>query len=423
MENNFFTGFYGRPWTSDQRKDLFNKMRKLGLNSYLYAPKDDCKHRMFWRDTYSVEETENMRALISSAKEYNITFYYALSPGIDITYSSTKDITALKRKLEQVSQLGCNAFALLFDDIEPEMGETDKEIFQSFAHAQVSVSNEVFQHLGHPKFMFCPTEYCASRAVPNVLNSEYLNVVGSKLFPSIDIMWTGPKVISETITLQSIQELTQVFRRPPVIWDNIHANDYDHRRLFLGPYSGRSPDLIPLLKGVLTNPNCEYESNFIAFHTLAQWSKSSVDGKRNLSSVNDSVTADIKLETQSEDGSSVEDIPSQLHPDTYHPRQALKLAINDWIAEFDTPKDAYSKYLVPAKPLVFPTCGLVAPLGADSGVPLHNKNPVLPAVAPIALCLALTPTTQTISTSTLSMVYIYFRNYDLLLSVCVCGLA
>ena len=44
-----------------------------------------------------------------------------------------------------MAQLGCKAFALLFDDIEPEMCKQDKEVFQSFAHAQVSVTNEIFQ--------------------------------------------------------------------------------------------------------------------------------------------------------------------------------------------------------------------------------------------------------------------------------------
>lgn len=57
----------------------------------------------------------------------------------------------------QVSQFGCTAFALLFDDIEPEISETDKEVYQSFAHAQVAVANEIYEHLYHPKFIFCPT--------------------------------------------------------------------------------------------------------------------------------------------------------------------------------------------------------------------------------------------------------------------------
>lgn len=119
--------------------------------------------------------------------------------------------------------------------------------------------------------------------MPNVASSEYLNTLGSKLAQEIDIMWTGPKVISRLLTVESIEEITEVLRRPPVIWDNLHANDYDQKRVFLGPYSGRSPDLIPKLRGVLTNPNCEYGANFIAIHTLAQWSRCNVDGKRDLS--------------------------------------------------------------------------------------------------------------------------------------------
>ena len=86
-------------------------------------------------------------------------------------------------------------------------------------------------------------------------------------------MWTGPKVISKSIPLESIEELSHVLRRSPVIWDNIHANDYDQKRLFLGPYCGRSNKLLDKLRGVLTNPNCEFEANFIAIYTLAQWFK------------------------------------------------------------------------------------------------------------------------------------------------------
>lgn len=276
-----------------------------------------------------------MSSLITAAKENGILFIYALSPGLDISYSNPKETVCLRRKLEQVSQLGCEAFALLFDDIEPEISESDKEVFQSFAHAQVSVTNEIYQILGQPTFLFCPTEYCTSRAVPNVQNSEYLNTIGVKLLPEIDIMWTGNKVISRTITVQSMQELSEVLRRCPVIWDNLHANDYDQKRLFLGPYSGRSTDLIPHLRGVLSNPNCEYEPNFIPIHSLAQWSKCINDAKFELSSV----SSDIKLETESETG-SVEDIPSDLSPTTYHPKNALKIAINEWLSEFNKVKSA-----------------------------------------------------------------------------------
>ena len=87
----------------------------------------------------------------------------------------------------------------------------------------------------------------------------------------------GPKVISKVISLASIKQLSSVLQRPPILWDNLHANDYDQRRLFLGPYSGRSVTLRAHINGVLTNPNCEYTANYVAIHTLAQWSRSAAE--------------------------------------------------------------------------------------------------------------------------------------------------
>lgn len=73
------------------------------MNSYLYAPKDDYKHRAYWRELYTVEEADHLSSLIVAAKENDIQFIYAISPGLDILYSNPKDVLALKRKLEQVS--------------------------------------------------------------------------------------------------------------------------------------------------------------------------------------------------------------------------------------------------------------------------------------------------------------------------------
>lgn len=303
-------GFYGRPWTMEQRKELFRREQKWGLNTYLYAPKDDYKHRMYWRELYTSEEAEQLITLISAAKEHNVEFIYAISPGLDITFSNPKEVAALKRKLSQVVDFGCRSFALLFDDIEPEMCPADKEAFSSFADAQVSVTNQVYQHLQEPhSFLFCPTDYCAAFCNPNVSQSSYLHTVGEKLLKGVDILWTGPKVVSKEISVESIEEVSAVLRRPPVIWDNIHANDYDPQRLFLGPFKNRPTELISKLRGVLTNPNCEFEPNFVAIHTLATWCKSSSGSK------------DVSMD--------VEDQGSD-----YNPQEALRLALTDWLTEF-----------------------------------------------------------------------------------------
>nr|CDJ89910.1 Beta-N-acetylglucosaminidase domain containing protein [Haemonchus contortus] len=129
-------GFYGRPWTFEQRKQLFARLNRLGMNTYVYAPKDDLKHRPQWRVPYNCEEADILRSLIESARENNIRFVYSLSPGIDIAYSKTEEILCIKSKLDQVRMLGCESFALLFDDIECEMNEMDRKCFDSFVSAQ-----------------------------------------------------------------------------------------------------------------------------------------------------------------------------------------------------------------------------------------------------------------------------------------------
>lgn len=72
------------------------------MNAYLYAPKDDYKHRAYWRELYNLEEADALSQLIKEASDKGINFIYAIAPGLDITFSSNEDITLLKRKVEQV---------------------------------------------------------------------------------------------------------------------------------------------------------------------------------------------------------------------------------------------------------------------------------------------------------------------------------
>uniref|UniRef100_A0A8C0F899 protein O-GlcNAcase n=1 Tax=Bubo bubo TaxID=30461 RepID=A0A8C0F899_BUBBB len=372
-------GFYGRPWVMEQRKELFRRLQKWGLNTYLYAPKDDYKHRMFWREMYSVEEAEQLMTLISAAREHEIEFIYAISPGLDITFSNPKEVSTLKRKLDQVSQFGCRSFALLFDDIDHNMCAADKEVFSSFAHAQVSITNEIYQYLGEPDtFLFCPTEYCGTFCYPNVAQSPYLRTVGEKLLPGIEVLWTGPKVVSKDIPVESIEEVSKIIRRAPVIWDNIHANDYDQKRLFLGPYKGRSTELIPRLKGVLTNPNCEFEANYVAIHTLATWYKSNMNGVRKDVVMTDTEDSTVSIQIKLENEGSDEDIETDV---LYSPQMALKLALTEWLQEFGVPQQYSSRQVAHsgAKTTVGDVGPLVAPssLNAATVVTTVYQEPIM----------------------------------------------
>ncbi|XP_070785948.1 protein O-GlcNAcase [Enoplosus armatus] len=303
-------GFYGRPWSMDQRKVLFQWMQHWGLNTYLYGPKDDLKHRLLWREVYSPEEEAQLRTLIVEAQSRDLRFVYALSPGQDIVFSSSCDLTLLKRKLRQVSDLGCQAFAILFDDIDHSMCQADSEAFSSFAHAQVTVTNEMYRFLGEPPvFLFCPTEYCGSLCSPSISKSPYLQTVGEDLLPNITVIWTGSKVISRKLSVDCLAEVESVLQRPPLIWDNLHANDYDSRRLFLGPFKGREPQLRSHLRGLLLNPNCEFEANYIPLHSLGSWYRAGKEERK-----------DEECE--------------------YCPDRALSAALRDWMEELNQPLQA-----------------------------------------------------------------------------------
>lgn len=91
----------------------------------------------------------------------------------------------------------------------------------------------------------------------------------------------------------------------------------------------------------------------------------------------DTVSADIRLETETEDGGLGEDVPSMISPNTYHPRHALKHAINDWLLEFSKKRAAWGVIAKP-QPCVAPT------------IPI----PIIPSVN---TCMSLTSTTTTIT--------------------------
>src|SRR6266540_2849529 len=99
-------GFYGPPWNEEERFELFDLMAAWGLDTYLYAPKDDLKHRAAWRESYPAEEMASLDRLIHRCQARRIRFIYALSPGLDIRYSEAGELECLQKRFEQMLASG-----------------------------------------------------------------------------------------------------------------------------------------------------------------------------------------------------------------------------------------------------------------------------------------------------------------------------
>lgn len=276
-------GFYGRPWSHAQRLDLLERQAAWGMNVYVYGPKDDVKIRAAWREPYDADEIGALTALAGAAEANGVALHYAIAPGLDIRFASADDRRALHRKVDQVLARGARGVSLLFDDIPAGLAAADAASFASFAHAQADVANRLADHVGADvALLFCPTEYCDRFARPSVDESPYLHALGEELDPRVDVYWTGPEIVSETVPIDATARIARILRRPPVLWDNLHANDYEGRRLYLGPYAGRPPELRNDLRGVITNPNIEYEANFVPLHTTGAWLKGGDDATAEL---------------------------------------------------------------------------------------------------------------------------------------------
>jgi protein O-GlcNAcase/histone acetyltransferase len=152
------------------------------------------------------------------------------------------------------------------------MHAEDAKHWSSFAEAQCHVANELFGRVRaqvlNARFLFCPTPYCGRMAERQYGGAGYLEILGRRLAADVDIFWTGPEIISREITVGHIREVQKLLRRKPLIWDNLFANDYDGRRFFCGPYSGRPLELRDEVNGILVNPNNEFPLNFVPLRTL-----------------------------------------------------------------------------------------------------------------------------------------------------------
>ena len=99
-------GFYGRPWSTTERLQLFAQISALGMNTYFYAPKDDLKHRAIWRQLYDTSEIESFRELGVRSRVVGV-----MVGGEDLRHarSHLRDTAQHRRRLRRVDHGGLAA--------------------------------------------------------------------------------------------------------------------------------------------------------------------------------------------------------------------------------------------------------------------------------------------------------------------------
>ena len=255
-------GFYGTPWSQEDRLSQFDFYAKNKMNVYIYGPKDDPYHRDKWRQPYPAEEAARLKILLDAAHKNGVNFYWAIHPGVDIKWTEA-DRDAMMNKLETMYQLGVRSFAVFFDDIWGEGTKADKQaellnyINTNFVKAKGDVS----------PLVMCPTEY--NRGWANE-KGGYLRTLGSDMDKSVEIMWTGNSVV-HTIDKESMEWINERIQRKGYIWLNFPVSDFVRDHILLGPTYGNGLDIAEDLSGFVSNPMEHAESSKIALYSIADY--------------------------------------------------------------------------------------------------------------------------------------------------------
>ncbi|MFI6822799.1 beta-N-acetylglucosaminidase domain-containing protein [Micromonospora sp. NPDC050187] len=267
-------GFYGPPWSPAERLAHLEFSALVGLNTYVYAPKNDPYHRARWRDTYPADELRQLAALAERARSLDIRFVYAISPGLTMRFADDADHRALAAKTAALWDAGVESFALFFDDVPTELSrpeERDRWPGAGAAHGEACtrfVADVLTPRGIREPLLVCPTDYAGTDT------SAYRQQFAETAPPEVVVAWTGPDIVVGAITREDVDRAAASYRRPLVLWDNYPVNDYEPSRLFLGPLTGRATDLAgSALVGVLANPMVQAVPSRIPLASVADWAR------------------------------------------------------------------------------------------------------------------------------------------------------
>ncbi|WP_309855272.1 protein O-GlcNAcase [Leifsonia sp. 1010] len=254
-------GFYGEPWSHSDRLAWFERGGAIGLDRYLYAPKDDPWHRDEWREPYPADRLADLAELNRAAADRGVLFVYAISPGLSMRFDDDAEHEALAAKCRQLLGAGVRSFALLFDDVPMDEPEA---LGRAHGEAAARFERNFLRPAGiHEPVLLCPTDYAGVERTP------YRVGLAETLPADARLLWTGADIVVGEVTAADITRAVESFGRELVLWDNFPVNDFDRSRVFLGPLTGR--EVAPGLVGIAANPMVEAAPSRFALETVAEW--------------------------------------------------------------------------------------------------------------------------------------------------------
>jgi hyaluronoglucosaminidase len=266
VELGIIEGFYGRPWTWEERGETAAFLATHGYRFYLYAPKADPYLRRRWHDPHPEEAARGLAGLARRCRDAGVRFGVGLSPYEAYVDFDAAARDALGRKLRFFDELGVRDLAILFDDMR---GDTP-----GLADRQVEIVRWAAERTGADRVLVCPTYYSDDPVLDRVFGARppgYLERLGSALDPAVEIMWTGEEVVSRQWSPGHLRRIAEQLGRRPFLWDNYPVNDGQRmsQYLHLRGFTGRPASTAGLVSAHGINPALQPVLTRIPALTLA----------------------------------------------------------------------------------------------------------------------------------------------------------
>ena len=262
----YIEGYYGRLFDWRDRNRLLGGVAAAEMTSYFYAPKEDARHRQFWRQPYDKAWQAEFTQFATIAAAKNIHLIAGIAPGLDFDFASLdasmdqkNDFTILVAKARQFLANGASMIALLMDDIAADF-EVRSGSFKNEGRAHAALANRLGLAID-AAILIVPRIYADSLITPDDTQSlAYLEQFTSHLDPQHQVVYCGDDIVAPRPFGDAGGHLDPA---SIIIWDNFYANDYCPRRLFLGPW--RNTDM----PHIMLNPTGMIETDLLLLGLMA----------------------------------------------------------------------------------------------------------------------------------------------------------
>ena len=262
----YIEGYYGRLFDWRDRNRLLGGVAAAEMTSYFYAPKEDARHRQFWRQPYDKAWQAEFTQFATIAAAKNIHLIAGIAPGLDFDFASLdasmdqkNDFTILAAKARQFLANGASMIALLMDDIAADFAARSGS-FTNEGRAHAALANRLGLAID-AAILIVPRIYADSLITPDDTQSlAYLEQFTSHLDPQHQVVYCGDDIVAPRPFGDAGGHLDPA---SIIIWDNFYANDYCPRRLFLGPW--RNTDM----PHIMLNPTGMIETDLLLLGLMA----------------------------------------------------------------------------------------------------------------------------------------------------------